>query len=313
MTLHRDHALRGTAVGLVLAAAALSAPATGYAQAATDAAKPASEPAAKADPTALSEVVVVGTRIRHDTFNSPSPIQVITREESTLAGFNTTTEVLQGTAVTGGSGQINNSYSGFIVNGGPGANTLGLRGLGADRTLVLLNGRRITPAGVQGAVGSADLNVLPDAIVDHIEILKDGASSVYGSDAVAGVVNIVTKKGLNKPIMEAQFGVPGHAGGQERRISVIDGYAADRFSIAGSFEYYQRDSLSLGQRSWARCNDAHFINYATGAHTDYVDPQTGLPKCYPTGITGENGVTINTIGTALTPGVAATGSTGTSS
>ncbi|MEO7744559.1 MAG: carboxypeptidase regulatory-like domain-containing protein, partial [Usitatibacter sp.] len=103
------------------------------------------------------KVTVTGSRIARDTFNTVSPVQIVTREESTLAGFNSTTDVLQSTGVTAGGQQINNAFGGFVTDGGPGANTLGLRGLGATRTLVLLNGRRIAPAGTRGAVGSADL------------------------------------------------------------------------------------------------------------------------------------------------------------
>ena len=81
-----------------------------------------------------------------------------------------------------------------MTNGGAGTETISLRGLGAERTLVLLNGRRAGPAGTRGAVSAFDLNVMPSSIVRQVELLKDGASSVYGSDAVAGVVNVLTKK-----------------------------------------------------------------------------------------------------------------------
>src|SRR3546814_17826103 len=81
--------------------------------------------------------------------------------------------------------------SNFVTNGGSGAQTISLRGLGAERTLVLLNGRRAGPAGTRGAVSAFDLNVLPQQIMQRVDILKDGASSIYGSDAVAGVVNLI--------------------------------------------------------------------------------------------------------------------------
>ena len=98
-------------------------------------------------------IVVVGSRLRRDEFNTADSVQVITRKESTQAGFISTAEVLQSTAVTGGTSQINDSYGGFVVNGGPGVNTISLRGLGATRTLVLMNGRRVAPSGSRGAVG----------------------------------------------------------------------------------------------------------------------------------------------------------------
>lgn len=141
-------------------------------------------------------IVVTGSRIRRDSFNSPSPISVLTRDDSTVAGFNSTAEILQSSSVTAGARQIDSTFTGFIVGGGPGTNTLSLRSLGPARTLIMLNGRRLGPSGTSGSVAAVDLNVLPNAIVDRIEILKDGASSIYGSDAIAGVVNIVTDRNL---------------------------------------------------------------------------------------------------------------------
>jgi iron complex outermembrane receptor protein len=160
------------------------------------------------DAAELDEVTVVGSRIRRDTFNSPSPVTIVTREDSVSAGFASTTDVLQSSSLSSGASQINNAYGGFVTDGGPGANTLSLRGLGASRTLVLINGRRVAPAGTRGAIGSADLNVLPSAMVDRIEILKDGASSIYGSDAVAGVVNVITRKNAQGLTIEGQYNRP---------------------------------------------------------------------------------------------------------
>jgi len=267
------------------------------------------KPSDQAKANTVGELVVVGSRIRRDTFNSPSPVTIITHEETTMAGFGSTTESLQSTSVTSGQGQINNAFGGFVTNGGPGANTIGLRGLGANRTLVLINGRRVAPAGTRGSVGSADLNVLPNAIIDHVEILKDGASSIYGSDAIAGVVNVITRNRLNSVILEGHYAKTQHGGGDETRLSVVAGRTNDRGSIEGSFDYYERGNLTLAQRDWTRCNTDMLINRATGASLDFIDPLTGQPKCYPITGTGSNGVTINTIGTSTTAGIGAAGST----
>src|SRR5690242_14445025 len=151
-------------------------------------------------------VVVLGSRIRRDRFNTADPVTIINRQAAVDAGFNSTAEVLQSVGVTGGTGQINDTFGGFVVEGGPGVNTLSLRGLGPTRTLILLNGRRIAPAGTRGQVGAADLNVLPNAILDRIEVLNTGASSIYGSDAVAGVVNIVTLSKFNGIAAEVSVG-----------------------------------------------------------------------------------------------------------
>ena len=128
----------------------------------------ASDAAAPAGDT----ITVTGSRLRRDTFNSVSPVQLITREEVTAAGFTLGDRSLAGHGCDNGGAQINNAFGGFVTDGGPGANTLSLRGLGAGRTLVLINGRRVAPSGTRGAVGSADLNVLPNAIIDHVEVLQ---------------------------------------------------------------------------------------------------------------------------------------------
>src|SRR5690606_26631981 len=129
----------------------------------------------------------------------------------------------------GGSDQINNAYGGYVVNGGPGVNTLSLRGLGATRTLVLVNGRRMSPSGSRGAVGSADLNTLPNIMVDHVEVLKDGASAIYGSDAVAGVVNLVTKSKVDGVSVEFQTNATQNGGGTETRWGALFGTSGDNW------------------------------------------------------------------------------------
>ncbi len=257
-------------------------------------------PTANQDVTTVDEIVVVGSRIRRDNYNAPSPTQVVTREEATLQGFASTTEALQSTAVTGGTSQINNSYGGYVTNGGPGANTIGLRGMGPSRTLVLLNGRRVSPAGSRGSVGSADLNVLPTAMIDRVEVLRDGASSVYGSDAVAGVVNIQTRKNFEGLVFEAQRNEPLEANGNggSTRLSLTAGARGDRWRAAGSIERYERDELTLRDREFTRCQtDGRRLG------RDFIDPLTGESKCYPITSTGSNGSSINTIGVGVDGGL----------
>lgn len=176
-------------------------------------------------------IVVTGSRIRRDEFSAAEPITVITSKEMTQAGFNSTADALQSNSVTAGASQINNYYGGFVTDGGVGANTLGLRGLGPNRTLVLLNGRRLAPGGTRGSVLAADLNVLPNAIVDRIEVLEAGASSVYGSDAVAGVVNIITDNELRGLQFEASGTLPEVGAGSSYRLAGSFGFEADRLTV----------------------------------------------------------------------------------
>lgn len=258
----------------------------------------------------VKEVTVTGSRLRRDEFQTAAPVQLVTREETVLAGLTNTTETLQSASITSGSAQINNAFGGFVTQGGPGANTLGLRGLGAGRTLILLNGRRIAPAGTRGQVGSVDLNVLPSAIIDRVEVLRDGASSIYGSDAIAGVVNVITLSKVDGMTLEGNFKGPLDSGGEQQRISGVFGWNSDRLSVKASADFYRRTELTLGDRDWTQCNQDYTFN-PDGSRNDYVDPRSGQIKCYPITFTGSNGVTINTIGTQNLTGVGGLGASGT--
>ena len=298
---------------LALATALLFPVGSAYAQSTTQEqaqAEEVKEEASSSEATTLEKVTVTGSRIGKDTFNSVSPVQVITRQETTIAGFNSTASVLQGNSVTGGSEQINNAFGGFVTDGGPGANTLSLRGLGATRTLMLLNGRRVSPSGSRGAVGSADLNVLPNIMIDRIEILKDGASSIYGSDAVAGVVNVITKQKVDGVTVEFQHNATQGGGGDETRWSAMMGTTGDNWRVSGSFEIYNRSEMTLGQRGWASdCPRPLAGRGPDGSYgvDDFIDPVTGEPKCW--GLDA-GGVTINTLGTAYFLGRPGLGSLG---
>lgn len=262
------------------------------------------------------DVVVTGTRIRNSAYKGADEVRVLTRQDAIENGFSTTTDLLQSNAVTNGTSQINNAYGGYVTNGGPGANTLSLRGLGTSRTLILLNGRRLSPSGSRGAVGSADLNSLPTEMIDRVEILNSGSSSIYGSDAVAGVVNVITRKAVNGIELTGDVSVPQVGAGTQKRAALVFGTSGDNFQIDGSVEYYKRDTLTYGDRDFTQCqtayrNDGNGGGPGTG---DFIDPATGKPKCYGiAGGTGDSGLTVNTIGlparagstVALAPGVPA--------
>ena len=310
---YKPVALAVMALAIMQSAAAQTAPA----DTAAPEAKPAAETAQKAATQTLEAVVVSGSRIKRDTFSTPAPVTIIRNEDAVSAGFTSTAQVLQSTAVTGGQGQINNAYGGFVTDGGPGANTIGLRGFAPTRSLVLLNGRRMAPSGTRGSVGAADLNTLPNSIIDRIEVLKDGASSIYGSDAVAGVVNIITKKNLTSFNVDASTSRPVDGGGNSNNFSVSGGKVTDNTRFLASYQVNQQESLTLGQRDWTQCNTDYrrtSVNGVVGdwGSFDFVDPLTGKPKCYPISGTGSNGVTINTLGTASRTGVGAAGAVGTS-
>jgi iron complex outermembrane receptor protein len=243
---------------------------------------PTSSSAASASTTNadVGELVVTGSRIKTTTYNSPSPLEVITSEQASLTGSVDTSQILQLSPVAANAVQINNYFTGFVTTGGPGANTLSLRGLGADRTLVLLNGQRLGPAGVGGTVGPFDLNVLPASVIDHIDVLKDGASSIYGSDAVAGVVNIVTKSNFDGVEAHGHLEPSQEGGGNIYEFDVTAGKTFEKGYVDASFEYYRQDPLLRGQRDYLNCSRDLARDATTGALADIVDPATGKDKCW---------------------------------
>ncbi len=249
-------------------------------------------------------IVVTGSRIRRDEFSATEPLTVVTAEEITQAGFNSATDALQSSAVTAGAGQINNFYGGFVTAGGTGANTLGLRNLGPARTLVLLNGRRLAPAGTRGNVLAADLNVLPTAIVERIEVLKAGASSVYGSDAVAGVVNIITDSKLRGLTLDAQVNVPEVGAGIDRRIAATFGFEADRLNVIGSVEWRKRNALRLNDRDFTSCPiPGYKLDADSPLGSDDPFPLGDPRNCFTI---DNGGVTINTLGLPTQTGIGRT-------
>ncbi len=223
---------------------------------------PVSTPPATTPPpaagTSVGELVVTGSRIRRTNYNTASPVQIITPDENKAEGLLDPAQALQHSALAAGSVQINNQFSGFVTNGGPGADSISLRGLGSQRTLVLLNGRRLNPAGISGTVAAVDLNVIPDAMVDHYEILKDGASSIYGSDAIGGVVNIITKDKYDGLTLESDNEYPqDHGAGGQYELSAVWGHVANNFHITASLQYFREQAIEIGDLPNGECPLEH--------------------------------------------------------
>jgi iron complex outermembrane receptor protein len=240
--------------------------------------------AAAADDAAAAEdegaIVVTGSRIGGLTaFNSPDPTTIVDPEVALKEGKFDTASMLQSSPIAAGSTQITAALSSnFVTNGGPGAQTIDLRGLGANRTLVLLNERRAGPAGTRGAVSSFDLNVLPISIVDNVEIIKTGASSVYGSDAVAGVVNIITKSDVDGFEIGGNVSLPFDSGGEQYRINALWGKTFERGHIMIAGDYTHSEELKRGDRDYLACPEAYIFDEG-GNRADLIDPRTGQYHC----------------------------------
>jgi iron complex outermembrane receptor protein len=218
----------------------------------------------------LGRVAVTGSLIRRAEYSSASPVQVINAETQAQVGQIDTTEYLQSSSVAAGSTQFNNTFRGFVIEGGTGVNSLSLRGLGAQRTLVLLNGRRPGPAGTRGQVGSFDLNVIPTVALQRIEILKDGASSIYGSDAVAGVVNLFTRSNLDGGEVSVRADVPENSGGEVYDVEAAYGWNFRNGSVMVAAEYNLQQSLNVGDRDFLSCPQDLFTD-ANGNNIDRED------------------------------------------
>jgi iron complex outermembrane receptor protein len=240
-----------------------------------------------ADGTCVEEeeaVVVTGSRLHQNAFTSASPVGVITAEEVTLEGLANTADIIQQNPATGGAFQVNTQLTGFVTTGGPGVSTIGLRGLGAQRTLVLLNGHRVGPAGTRGTVGPVDLNVIPSSMIERVEILKDGASSIYGSDAVAGVVNFITRTDLDGFNVDVYANANEQGGGEQDRISVSWGTTWDGGYFNIGAEYYDQHVLRNRDRDDLACTSdylfvadalGHTTLPAEGARIDYANTDPG--------------------------------------
>lgn len=208
----------------------------------------------------VEEVVVTGSRIRRKDLTTPAPVTVLDRAQLAETGKVTIGDILRTLPEqTGGATpQVN--------NGGDGSSTVDLRGLGAQRTLVLLNGRRmVKSASAIAGYETVDLGAIPTAAIERIEILKDGGSSVYGSDAIAGVVNIVTRRRFDGAEASVQYGSSARGDGRATDVSLIAGTSGDRggFLIAGG--YGTQDPVWARRRG--RLGTIQAKNYTTGEVT----------------------------------------------
>ncbi len=227
----------------------------------------------------IEEVIVTGSRIKRDGFSAAQPIDVILTEVAVSRGIADVGSLLQTTTIAAGSSQVTSATSSeFVQNGGIGATTLSLRGLGPNRTLTLLNGRRAGPAGTRGGTSSFDLNILPLAALERVEILKDGASSIYGSDAVAGVINFITKKG-DGATLDVYVSQPSNSGGEESRISASWGKSFERGNFRITADYMKQEELARGDREYFTCGEQYIFDPDTGQRRDTIDPRTGTSWC----------------------------------
>ena len=198
----------------------------------------------------IEEVVVTGSRIVRVELEGSSPVQVFDRIDIERSGETSLGELLREIPSVAGGAQTTQ-----INNGGDGTNRISLRGIGSGRTLVLMNGRRL-PSSTTGLAstnltGAVDLNTIPVSMVDRIEVFKDGASAIYGSDAVAGVVNILTRRGYDGVQVNYQHGVSSRGDGIRTGADMTFGGSSDRSSFLVFGSYVNEGSICACDRDWA--------------------------------------------------------------
>ncbi len=199
-------------------------------------------------------IVITGSRLGRTTFNSASPVQIIDGQVARESGLFDVQEILSSTPQVTGQ-QIDQTFNGFVLDNGVGSQQVNFRGLGAGRTLILINGKRMAPAGVGGAPTSPDVSLIPRVLIDRVENLLDGASSIYGSDAVAGVSNIILKSEFDGLRLEGSAFIPEESGGERTNIAASWGVEGTNGFVGFGVEYTKQADLSYGDRDFLFCNE----------------------------------------------------------
>jgi iron complex outermembrane receptor protein len=201
----------------------------------------------------LERITVTGSNIRRTDTETIAPVEVITRAEIERSGKVTLAEVLT-TIPSNTGGSFNETANSFA----PGSSGASLRGLGQKATLVLINGRRVAGYGFAQNIQDSfvDLNSIPASAVERVEILKDGASAIYGSDAIAGVINVILRKDFQG--VEVAAGAGHSKPVNDYRASIAAGFgdlASDRYNVSGVLDFYKRDEARMSDTEFAPSRD----------------------------------------------------------
>ncbi|WP_076408650.1 TonB-dependent siderophore receptor [Shewanella sp. UCD-KL12] len=242
-----------------------------------------------AEEESVERIEVTGSRIKRTDLETASPITVFSAADIAATGVSTMEDFVQNIpAINGGAegSSVNNGSRGFA--------TASLRGLGSGRTLVLINGRRFA---------SGDLNSIPTAYVERVEVLRDGASTIYGSDAIAGVINFITKQNFEGVEFQAQYDQTSEGDGEKSLLSLTTGASSDRGNVVLSLQYTERKKILQGDRDFADCpiferdgekvcGGSGTIPYGQFFNDNYSghvkDPETGEVRPFDQAVDGFN-------------------------
>lgn len=221
--------------------------------------------AADTDSDDVEEIVVTGSRIKRNSFDTPTPVQVYNRDDILRSGATNMADLIRFmTANSGSSTQFG------LGQGSAGSSNFNLRGLGLANTLVLVNGRRLVPFpdtfGVTNSASFSDVNQIPLQFIERIEIAKGGASAIYGSDAIAGVVNIILRKDYEGFGVSVNGQTTDGWDQQDGEVAVIFGANSDDSSIVAQFSYFGRAPLAANERDYT----AGTLSSAVGQPGTYI-------------------------------------------
>ena len=193
----------------------------------------------------VEEVTVTGSRIKRQDLDGVGPVTVLDAANIEARGVTSTETLLQ--SLSASAGFAGNQTGAYWTGAGWGTAQVNLRGLGISRTLVLVNGRRVVYGG-SGANSAVDLNIIPTSLVDRIEVLKDGASALYGADAVAGVVNIITKSNFEGLAFDSKYGQTSRSDGEEMSGNVTLGIGGERGNMTMALSYVETQDVNMADR-----------------------------------------------------------------
>ncbi|WP_371868900.1 TonB-dependent receptor [Duganella lactea] len=229
----------------------------------------------------MQRVEVTGSSIKRLVSETANPLTVIKADDFVKQGLTTAQEVLDripSNSSSFSSGNVVGGNSSGLPTGGQAS--ADLRGLGGDKTLVLLNGRRIANHPYDGA--SVDLNIIPVSALERIEVLRDGASAIYGTDAIGGVINFITKRSVQTTTITAEAILPRKDGADEKRVNLSSGFGnldQDGYNVFGVFDYHKLDILTSQQRDFSKTGviPSKGLNLTSGTTFpgNYFDPTSG--------------------------------------
>jgi iron complex outermembrane receptor protein len=211
------------------------------------------------DTTKLEGVVVTGSRIKKTEVEGAAPVFTLERKDIEKTGLGSVSDIVSQLTASGRALNTRFNSSGNFgyppEGGGIGAGSaqIDLRHLGSQRVLVLVDGKRwVNETSASGVGGSVDLNTIPLAIVERIEVLEDGASAIYGSDAIAGVVNVITRRNYDGAEINTHYGEYDEGDGETTKADFTIGGSGERFTGVFSGSYYNQERISAADRSISR-------------------------------------------------------------